>query len=90
MRLVILWVHVVAAVVWVGGVAYQLHVLMPAARRGGAAAFAEAARRARPITWTAIGLVVLSGFYNVTQLGAARARDAQRRRRCCWPPSSRW
>ncbi len=69
MRLVILWVHVAAAVVWVGGVAYQTHVLMPAARRGAAAVFAEAARRARPVTWTAIALVVLSGFYNVTQLG---------------------
>ena len=70
MRIVILWVHVVAAVVWVGGVAYQVHVLMPAARRGGAAVFAEAARRARPVTWTAIALVVLTGFYNVTQLGS--------------------
>ena len=70
MRLVILWVHVVAAVVWVGGLAYQAHVLMPAARRGGAGTFAEAARRARPITWTAISLAVLSGFYNVTQLGS--------------------
>ena len=70
MRVVILWVHVVAAMVWVGGVAYQAHVLMPAARRGAAAVFAEAARRARPVTWTAIALVVLSGFYNVTQLGS--------------------
>jgi putative copper resistance protein D len=69
-RVVILWVHVVAAAVWVGGLAYQTHVLLPAARRGGAAVFAEAARRARPITWTAIALVVLSGFYNLTQLGS--------------------
>ena len=69
MRLVILWVHIVAAVVWIGGVAYQTHVLMPAARRGAAAVFADAARRGRPVTWTAIALVVLSGFYNVTQLG---------------------
>jgi putative copper resistance protein D len=69
-RVVVLWVHLVAAMVWVGGVAYQAHVLMPAARRGAAAVFAEAARRARPVTWTAIALVVLSGFYNVTQLGS--------------------
>ena len=50
MRLVILWVHIVAAMVWVGGAAYQVHVLMPAARRGAAAVFAETARRARPVT----------------------------------------
>src|SRR5262249_9124094 len=48
----------------------QTHVLLPAARRGDPRPFAEAARRARPVTWTAIALVVLSGFYNVTQLGS--------------------
>ena len=69
MRLVLLWLHVVSAVVWVGGLAYQSHVLLPLARRGEMATFAEAARRARPVTWTAICVVVLTGFYNVTQLG---------------------
>ena len=68
-RLVMLWVHLVGAVVWIGGLAYQTHVLLPAARRGDPRPFAEAARRARPATWTAVALVVLSGFYNVTQLG---------------------
>jgi uncharacterized membrane protein len=69
MRLLVLYVHVLAAVVWVGGLVYQAHVLLPAARAGAVAPFAEAARRARPVTWTAIALVVLTGFYNVTQLG---------------------
>ena len=69
MRLLILWLHVVGAVVWIGGLAWQSHVLLPLARRGEVAVFAEAARRARPVTWTAIGLVVLTGFYNITQLG---------------------
>jgi len=68
MRLAILYLHVVAAVIWVGGLAYQAHVLLPAARRGAVAPFADAARRARPLTWTAIAVVVLTGFYNVTQL----------------------
>ena len=68
-RLVLLWLHVVSAVVWVGGVAFQSHVLLPLARRGQVATFAEAARRARPVTWTAICVVVLTGFYNITQLG---------------------
>jgi putative copper export protein len=64
-----LWLHVVAAAVWMGGVVYQAHVLLPAARRGAGDAFGDAARRARPATWTAIALVVLTGLYNVTQLG---------------------
>ena len=76
MRLAILYLHVVAAVVWVGGLAYQAHGLLPAARRGSTAVFADVARRARPITWTAISIVVLTGFYNVTQLGAL-AGEAQ-------------
>lgn len=69
MTLVALWLHLLAMAVWVGGLAYQTHVLLPAARRGDARAFVEAARRARPATWTAIALVVLTGLYNVTRLG---------------------
>jgi uncharacterized membrane protein len=69
MRLAVLYLHVLGVVVWVGGLAYQTHVLLPAARRGDVAPFAAAARRARPATWTAIAIVVLTGFYNVTQLG---------------------
>jgi uncharacterized membrane protein len=69
MRLAIVYLHVLGAVVWVGGLAYQAHVLLPAARRGTVATFADAARRARPVTWTSIAVVVLTGFYNVTQLG---------------------
>ena len=67
--LAVVFLHVLGVVIWVGGLAYQTHVLLPAARRGGVAAFAEATVSARPVTWTAIGLVVLTGFYNVTQLG---------------------
>jgi uncharacterized membrane protein len=69
-RLVVLWLHVLAAAVWVGGLVFQSHVLLPAARGGAVAPFAEAARRARPVTWTAIAVVVLTGLYNVTQLGS--------------------
>jgi uncharacterized membrane protein len=68
--LAVVFLHVLGVVVWIGGVTYQAHVLLPAARRGGAAAFAEAAARARPVTWTAVAIVVLTGFYNVTQLGS--------------------
>jgi uncharacterized membrane protein len=66
----ILWLHLLGAVVWVGGLVYQTHVLLPAARRGGAVvAVADMLRRGRPVTWTAVALVVLTGFYNVTRLG---------------------
>lgn len=70
MKLLALWLHVLGVVVWIGGLMYQSHVLLPAARRGDVRAYAEAARRARPAAWTAVSVVVLTGFYNVTQLGS--------------------
>jgi uncharacterized membrane protein len=68
-RLLLLWVHLLGAVVWIGGLLYQTHVLLPTARMGDVRPFLVAAQRARPITWTAIALVVLTGFYNVTWMG---------------------
>jgi uncharacterized membrane protein len=71
MRLVAVWLHVLGVVIWMGGLAYQAHTLGPAARRaGGAASFADAAARARPVAWTALGFTVLTGLYNVTRLGS--------------------
>ena len=69
LALVVVWLHLLGVVVWIGGVMYQAHVLLPAARAGAVAAFLDAARRARPVTWTAISVVALTGFYNITQLG---------------------
>jgi uncharacterized membrane protein len=68
-RLLAVWLHLLGITVWIGGLTYQTHVLLPAARRSSPESFAEAARRGRPATWVAVGLVVLTGFYNVTQLG---------------------
>ena len=77
MTLAVVWLHVVGVVVWVGGLFYQSHVLIPAARRSGdVRAFIEVARRGRVVTWAAACLVVLTGLYNVTQLGGV-ARVAE-------------
>jgi putative copper export protein len=70
MRLVALWMHVLGVTTWIGGLAWQAHVLAPLARRGELGVFAAAARRARPATWTAVAIVILTGFYNVTRLGS--------------------
>jgi len=69
LALLVVWLHLLGVVAWVGGLMYQTHVLLPAARRDGAGVFAEVLRRGRPVTWTAIALVTLTGFYNVTRLG---------------------
>ena len=67
--LVSVWLHLVGVVVWIGGLMYQAHVLMPAARRNRDAALTDMLRRGRRVTWVAIALVALTGFYNVTLLG---------------------
>lgn len=67
--LVSVWLHLLGVVVWIGGLTYQAHVVMPQARRHGATPPAEMLRRGRRVTWIAIALVVLTGFYNVTLLG---------------------
>ena len=69
MALFVLGLHVLGVVAWIGGVLYQAHVALPAARAGHLALFVDAARRARMVAWTAVAVVVLTGFYNVTQLG---------------------
>ena len=63
-----LWLHLLGIVTWIGGLMYQAHVLLPAARRD-AAALAAALQRGRRVTWIAIALVAATGLYNVTWLG---------------------
>jgi copper resistance protein D len=63
-RIVIVWLHVLAASVWVGGLAYGGHLVGPALARGdrGAAAFLA---RARLAAWVAVGVLVLTGIENL-------------------------
>jgi uncharacterized membrane protein len=67
--LVSVWLHLLGVSVWIGGLMYQAHVVMPAARRNSGAPLAEMLRRGRRVTWVAVALVVLTGLYNVTLLG---------------------
>ena len=69
MTVAVVWLHVLGVVVWMGGLVYQAHALAPVARHGGAATFAEAAARGRPVAWTALAVSVLTGLYNLTRLG---------------------
>jgi putative copper export protein len=67
--LLVIWLHLTAAAVWIGGILLQYAVLLPAVRETRAQALLEVARRARPLHWTAISVVVLTGFSNVGHLG---------------------
>lgn len=61
------WVHLLAAVVAVGGVVFVRAVLLPASESepGDASLVQRAVGRFRPVLWTCIALLLVSGLYNV-------------------------
>ncbi len=66
MMIVLTWIHVLAAVVWLGGMVFLSIVLVPVFRRGTFGAdrrmlFQTLARRFRIIVWIMIGILALSG-----------------------------
>lgn len=63
-RLAILWVHVLMAAVWVGGLVYATHLVLPAVGRGNPLGL-TLLRRARLTAWVAVVLLVLTGLENL-------------------------
>ena len=59
-----LFLHVLAATIWVGG-QLTLAVLVPVLRRFGADAPGAAARRFNQVAWTAFGVLVVTGIWNI-------------------------
>jgi putative copper export protein len=59
-----LFLHVLAATVWVGG-QITLAALVPVLRRLGAEIPRAAARRFNQIAWPAFGVLILTGIWNV-------------------------
>jgi uncharacterized membrane protein len=62
--LIIIWIHVVAATAWVGGVLYAGHLVVPAASHGARDALALLSR-GRIVAWGALGLLVVTGLLNL-------------------------
>jgi len=65
------WVHLMGAVLGVGGLAYILLILMPALRvlnpEERATLSNTLTRRFRWVSWSAITLLLFSGLYNIRQ-----------------------
>ena len=59
-----LFLHVLAATVWVGG-QLTLAALVPALRAAGAEVPKAAARAFNRVAWPAFGVLVLTGIWNV-------------------------
>jgi uncharacterized membrane protein len=71
------WLHLVAASAWVGGILFFALVLVPLVRRGdpgrAAALVRDVGMRFRPVGWGALALLVITGITNL--LGRFPARD---------------
>lgn len=63
----LVWIHLLAAVVWVGGMVFLSVVLVPVLKRDGgfaqhAALFRTIAYRFRAVVWGAMGMLVATGL----------------------------
>ncbi len=69
MPTIVQWVHVTAAVIGVGGIAFLTLVLLPSARVLGPEErdrmMKLVAQRFRWVSWSVIALLILSGLYNI-------------------------
>ena len=68
------WLHILAAIVWIGGMAFLILVLVPAIRqpqyRGVFASLVHlTGLRFRLVGWVCMGLLLLSGTFNLVYRG---------------------
>jgi putative copper export protein len=68
--LLVRWVHLMAAITWIGGMLFVALVLVPVTRRLTdpalrARLFQETGRRFRTVGWIALGLLLASGLGNL-------------------------
>jgi putative copper export protein len=66
LRTLLIWVHLLAAISWIGGMVFLSLVLAPVYRSGGqtkeaAGLFRAAARRFRAVVWSAVAILLLTG-----------------------------
>jgi putative copper export protein len=73
-----LFLHVLAATVWVGG-QLTLAALVPVLRRFGSDALGAAARRFNQVAWTAFGVLVVTGIWNIVAVRSQISNSASYR-----------
>jgi uncharacterized membrane protein len=63
------WLHIMAAVVWIGGTIFLVIVLVPAIRRPEFRGIASAALRFRWVGWVCFCVFALTGIVNLAARG---------------------
>jgi len=73
-----LFLHVLAATIWVGG-QLTLAALVPVLRRFGAGALGPAARRFNQVAWAAFAVLVVTGIWNIVAVRSQISHSASYR-----------
>ena len=73
-----LFLHVLAATIWVGG-QLVLAALVPVLRRFGADVTGAAARRFNQVAWWAFAVLIVTGIWNIAANSAKAGHDASYR-----------
>jgi len=73
-----LFLHVLAATIWVGG-QLVLAALVPVLRRFGSEAVSAAARRFNQVAWTAFGVLIVTGIWNIAAVSPQISHSASYR-----------
>jgi putative copper export protein len=68
--LAVVWLHVVAAAAWFGGLLYTSHLVLPAISRGSRDGVALLVR-GRIVAWTALALLLVTGLDNLRRVPMA-------------------
>ena len=72
-RVLILFLHVLAVLTWVGGLVYQVAIVAPLAGKGGLSSAAlriglRCEARFRAVMWPAVGIALFTGLVNVMNI----------------------
>jgi putative copper export protein len=73
-----LFLHVLAATIWVGG-QLTLAALVPVLRRFGAEVPGAAARRFNQVAWSAFGILIVTGIWNIVAVRSQVSHSASYR-----------
>ena len=73
-----LFLHVLAATIWVGG-QLVLAALVPVLRRFGSEAVSAVARRFNQVAWVAFAVLVLTGVWNIAAISGTASDTASYR-----------
>lgn len=76
----VVWLHILAAAVWIGGMSFFAIVVVPVVRRsgGGAELLQTIGRRLRVVGWILLALLVITGAANLRAHGIGWSTLGQR------------